>query len=385
MKLVTDSWIDGFTKANPHITLKPIYVPAQYTTKLTSLVAAGDAPDVMWLFSGQVGPLVEQNQLSQLDAFLKADNVDIKDFPQGAVEGLSYGGKLMALPQAIFIQALWYNKGLFDQAGLKYPDRTWTWDTVQEAAAKLTKGEGATKQFGYGVRSPSYAFHDAAYVWRNGGEFFDKDFTKTLLDQEPAVKGLEWYYGLKNTLKVAPSTAEMQATPEFSTGRSFQTKRIAMLMDTNLMPLLAGPIEGLKYDMEVFPLPNGGRRGGPVFSDNIAIIRSAKEQDAAWQLLKYQLGDEAQWERSKTGWNSPVRLSTLKDPKFATLKGLNWQVLVDELQWSRPSLDYLPFAAKIGQVLTPELQAAHAGTKSVKDAIAAAVPKLNEVLKEAKR
>lgn len=386
MKAGTDQWVAGFEKASPRVAIKAIHVPTQYGTKLTTLIAAGDAPDVMWLFSSQVGPLVQQKQLAELDDLAKRDKVDLKDFPQGAIQGLTLGGKLVALPQATYVEVLWYNKDLFDAAGVKYPDDTWTWDTLEEAARKLTKGEGGTKQFGFLVRPPSFFQQESAYIWRNGGETFSEDLSKTLLDQDLAVKAVEWYYGLKNDLKVSPSTAEIQATPEMTGGdRAMKTKRVAMVQDTNITPVQLQTIEDIRYDLAVFPLPKGGKRGGPVFSDNVAIAQSSKAKDAAWEFMKYQVGDEAQWIRSATGWNSPARLSSLKDPRFNTLLKLNWQALIDELGWARESLDYLPFYSKIDQVLKPELEAAHAGTKPVKDAILAAVPKMNEVLKTAKQ
>ena len=384
MKASTDSWITLFEGATPNVKVKPIYVPSDYGTKLTTLMAAGDAPDVMWLFSDQISPLVEQQQLAELQSLAEKDNLDLKDFPQGAIQGLTYDGKLMALPQAVYVEGLWYNKDLLDEAGVTYPDRTWTWDTLREAAQKLTHGEGNEKIFGFLVRPPWWWAQEVAYVWRNGGEVFDENLTTTLLDQDQAVQALEWYYGLKNDLKVSPTTAEIQATPEMSGGdRAMKTKRVAMVMDTNITPVQLQQIEGLRYDFEVFPLPQGGKRGGPVFSDNVAIAHSSPALGMAWELVKYQTSDEAQWVRSSTGWNSPPRLSTLKDERFSTLMGLNWQTLIDEMSWGRASLDYLRFAAKIGQVLTPELEAAHLGTKTVKDAILAAVPKMNKVLKEA--
>jgi multiple sugar transport system substrate-binding protein len=129
---------DAFQEENPDVTIElKGYDPAEYNTLLTADLAAGSGPDIITQKEVKFVPtFVEGGQL------LDVSDVELPDGISGAssyeVDGAAY-----AVPYRNDSWVLFYNKALFDQAGVEYPDGSWTWDDYSEAAAALTDGIAA--------------------------------------------------------------------------------------------------------------------------------------------------------------------------------------------------------------------------------------------------
>lgn len=129
---------DAFNEENPDVTIElKGYDPAEYNTLLTADLAAGSGPDIITQKEVKFVPtFVEGGQL------LDVSDVELPDGISGAssyeVDGTAY-----AVPYRNDSWVLFYNKALFDQAGVEYPDGSWTWDDYSEAAAALTDGIAA--------------------------------------------------------------------------------------------------------------------------------------------------------------------------------------------------------------------------------------------------
>jgi multiple sugar transport system substrate-binding protein len=94
-----------------------------------------------------------RRDLLNLQPFIETDpGFPLEDYyPQG-LEAVRYDGSLWGLPADVIVCGLlYYNKSLFDEAGLSYPHADWTWDDFFETAKRLTEGEGAEKRWGLGV------------------------------------------------------------------------------------------------------------------------------------------------------------------------------------------------------------------------------------------
>jgi multiple sugar transport system substrate-binding protein len=129
---------DAFHEENPDVTIElKGYDPAEYNTLLTADLAAGSGPDIITQKEVKFVPtFVEGGQL------LDVSDVELPDGISGAasyeVDGTAY-----AVPYRNDSWVLFYNKALFDQAGVEYPDGSWTWDDYSDAAAALTEGIAA--------------------------------------------------------------------------------------------------------------------------------------------------------------------------------------------------------------------------------------------------
>ena len=115
-----------------------------YWTLLEAGASGGDMPDVFWMHSNEATKYMSNDILLDLtDKVAASEKLEMDKFPSDIKEMYQYDGKTYAVPKDIDTIALWYNKDMFDEAGIAYPDDTWTWDDLYDAAVKLTKDDGS--------------------------------------------------------------------------------------------------------------------------------------------------------------------------------------------------------------------------------------------------
>jgi len=128
-------------------------------------------------------------------------------------------GKLYGLTEKMSDVVMYYNKDLFDEAGLDYPTEDWTWKEELEAAQTLTK-EGV-----YGTYAPVTYNELYKTVVQNGGALFDENGTPTL-DSEENIEAFQWMLDKMLEYNVQP-------TPEQMSGKSpedmFKNGEVAMI------------------------------------------------------------------------------------------------------------------------------------------------------------
>lgn len=84
---------------------------------------------------------VKNGMLEPLSEYLKdKSSPNLDDFVKSSVEAYQYQSKQYAIPRDIDAIAVWYNKKLFDQAGVTWPDKNWTWDDLKQKTEQLRKG-----------------------------------------------------------------------------------------------------------------------------------------------------------------------------------------------------------------------------------------------------
>src|SRR5690606_20946311 len=118
--------------------------------------------------------------------------------------------------------ALFYNKDMFDEAGVAYPDGTWDWDTLLENGAKLTQddnGDGIIDQFGYA------AAWWPVYLMANNAAIFDAEQTKCTLTEPAAVDALQKYVNRSIVDKIAPTSGDLKTHSDWD---MYMGNRLAM-------------------------------------------------------------------------------------------------------------------------------------------------------------
>ena len=142
--------IDAYMEKNPGVTINIIDTNAdEYNNSLgISLSAAQPDPDVIWVKDmGSMLQMADKKQLMPLDDLIEKDSYDLSVY-NGAAEQLQYNDTTYALPYRSDWYVLFYNKDLFDAAGVEYPSNDMTWEEYRELAAKMTSGEGSAKVYG---------------------------------------------------------------------------------------------------------------------------------------------------------------------------------------------------------------------------------------------
>lgn len=276
--------IAAFTKSHPNIKVELQITPyKEYFTKLQTSVSGGAAPDVFWMNGPNFQLYASNGVLAPLDG------TDLKgsDYPQGLVDLYTYDGKLYGAPKDFDTIALWYNKDLFDAAGVDYPQEGWTWDDMKATAAKLTdpaKGQ-------YGIAAAQYGqenYYDS--IAQAGGEVINAAGTKTGYDTPEALAGITLWTDL---IKDGSSPTAQQMT-DTSPGDMFVSGKVAMLQNGSWAAHTYAENADIADKVDVAPLP-AGAAGNQSVIHGLANVANAKSShlDAAKEFAAFASGAEA--------------------------------------------------------------------------------------------
>ena len=289
-----------FYEKYPWIELETLVVaPPDLGPKLLTTVAGGEPPDLASMVPSNYLHFVGSGHLLDLTPYAEAEGWDWKNYYNAAnVDFWSIDGKLYGMAGVVAPEALAYNRDMFDAAGLEYPDDTWTWDDLLDAAKKLTldtDGDGEIDQWGFG-NLPS---HYHSWIWAAGAELFNEDFTEILTDDPKVVEVLQWLADLRFKHKVCPTEdiaeAHREATFMFSDG-------LLAMYPARWVPDVVNffaRAKDLNYDVAPLPMNpvTGVRIGGGGGACN-AVFAATKHPEEAYLVWKWMTTDEGIYARS---------------------------------------------------------------------------------------
>ncbi|WP_459865686.1 ABC transporter substrate-binding protein [Calditerricola yamamurae] len=246
-------------------------IPSDYTTKMQTMLAGGTAPDLFWLGQEDVIPYASKGVLLKLDEYLRGNPhpaAKLEDYFPSIVHAFTYEGGLYGLPWIAQPVVLYYNKTLFQQAGVPFPDDSWDWNKLKEAAKKLTRdtdGDGKPDVYGFTLNGwPPFAM----FVWQAGGDLIGQDGKTAPIDSPEALQAAAFYqeliynpaYAVPEDVIAAQGFADM-----------FKAGKVAMFMggasdDLDRVPNL---------DVGVAPVPKGPK-GRTTFAWTAATVVNAK-------------------------------------------------------------------------------------------------------------
>jgi multiple sugar transport system substrate-binding protein len=209
--------VDAFEEENPGVTVEVTTLPyADYGTALQTDLAAGTVSDVFDIEYANYA----QYQANGVLAELSVEEPDA--YRQSVLEAYQTDGVQYALPSSFSTVVLFYNRDLFDAAGLDYPSSDWTWAEEQAAAEQLTDAAAGT----WGDHQPVSFYEFYKVLAQNGGEFLDESGTKAAFNSPEGVEAAEWLVGKSGT--VMPTIEQGQGTPDFDT-KLFTDGKLGML------------------------------------------------------------------------------------------------------------------------------------------------------------
>ena len=382
------SLVNAFQADTPNYTVELRYVPddAEYLRKLAADFSANTQSDVVLLNYRRIAPFADEGALQAIGAYLDTSKV-IKagDFYSTAMNGFQYKGEQWCLPQNVSSLVVYYNKALFDAAGLAYPADDWTLDDFVAAAKALTldkDGDGVTDQYGASIDPILYRL--APFVWQNGGELVDDPATPTrlTLDSPAAQQAFQWFVDLQVKEKVVPDAAAEAARDgesrflDGTLGMFFNSRRATPTMRTITT-----------FDWDVAPLPHGQRAGSILHSDGYCLAAKSKDKDAAWKFIEYANSVKGQQIVAATGRTVPSLRSVAESPAFLdpNQKPAHSKVWLDAV----PTLRSVPTMSNwpaIEDTASKEVERAFYGQATVAEAAASAAeltqPMFDEVNKK---
>ncbi len=290
-------------------------------------------------------------------------------------------GDLLALPFATGTTMLFYNWDLFERRGVRPPDSLWTYDDLLSAARKLTRdadGDGAIDQWGFLADDGTYTGFDTM-LYSLGGQILTTDLKHSIIDHPKSVAALQFIVDLVREEKVSPLPSSLEAM-----GAKFGSGKYGMMITGDFVK------QGLKdvsfrWDIALPPKGPTGLRLSRRFGNLLCIPQQSQHQDEAWQLLKYivvnprkakvdelfesmmpvykPLAYSKEWMEGLPMCNRRAIVETEERYSF-------FHITAGWLQWREHGL-------------TPEVQNAMTGKKSVPQAARDAARKINEILLQA--
>ena len=312
--------IQQFNQQHANIRVRAQHIPnSNYTTKLATMAAAGTAPDIAYIPDAMISKWASAGWLMDLSDHFQND-------PEASTRMRQIYYKLqdqiIGTSATVETIILYYNKQVFDRAGLTYPparaEEAWSWDQFVSICQKLTNdrnGYDATNPnfevehiTTYGVAFPQSMLFLLPLIYSNGGQVASDDGRKLLLNQPAVVEALQKMQDLIYRYHVAPTPSTLQSMP--SASFMLQTGKVAMdigghwkILDLSQMGFDWG-IGGLPYLKEPTTIICGPALG---------IFTSSKHPDEAFQLFK-ALGDTTSNDLFSNGLWMPLHLEDYTDP-----------------------------------------------------------------------
>ncbi|MFK7805224.1 MAG: extracellular solute-binding protein [Anaerolineae bacterium] len=232
-----------------------------------------------------LGPLMDQDE-----------SIDIDDFYSGALDLFSLDGSVYAIPTSMSFQLIFYDKDMFDAAGVEYPEIGWTWDEFLAKAQELTIKSGSeTTQYGF---APIYGGMETLVSAKAGPMFNNSSVPPSLnFDDPEIIAGIEWYLSLYNDYGIIPNPKQPTSQEEYESGdfvdpyQLIEDDKVAMYLEQS--DAFAWRSEqGKNIGVVPFPVsatndnstPLSGFAGAP-----LAISAGTAKTEAAWKWVSFVL------------------------------------------------------------------------------------------------
>lgn len=374
--------IEAYQKENPNvkIELENIGSGTDYWIKLQTMIAGGTAPDVIYPATHNAYALASKNALVYVDDFLKRDKIDLSKYDPTVLDLYKTNGKVHCLPIDSAAVAVFYNKNMFEAAGVPAPKDGWTWDDFLATAQKLTKdtnNDGKIDQFGVDVWTSYWPI----IVWSKAGHnTFDdpRKPTKFLMD-DAAIDAVQWLGDLTNKHHVMPSSAERANISDM-----FLAGKAGMQIIGHWRVPQYQTIKDFKWDIASLPIGKFpvNRADGSCF----AITAQSKNPEEAWKFVRYLAGPDSMGVNILLDLQQmvPALVEYQKSDRFLKpekLTGVNKLPLLLGKEHLFSMYDPLtPNYDEIASAENAELGEVWNGHATAKEAIARLIPKIEAIL-----
>jgi multiple sugar transport system substrate-binding protein len=346
--------VDDFHTANPNITVKvDVSDWDSYWTKLNTLIAGGTPPDVFAMDAPLFLDWQSRGALLNLQPYIDATPGFLDGFYPQTLSAYKTADGYYGLPRDFQTIVLFYNKDMFDSAGVEYPTADWTYDDLLAAAKKLTldkDNDGKIDQYGFWTDTWDMELFWSEAIWAYGGDIISADHTKTLIGEDGARDAWAFIDSLyKEGVMPTPTAAG-----EFGDDL-FQSNMAAMTTIGHWA--VPGYVQaGIKFD--VAPMPKGpAGQATSVNSAGFVISKDSKNADAAFEFIKFALSEAGQKKLAQLGFAIPVLKSVAESDAYLKQPGdLNQKVFLDSVAFAhmKPVFKgYEEWAGVVGDGLTP--------------------------------
>ncbi|MBI3312769.1 MAG: sugar ABC transporter substrate-binding protein [Candidatus Omnitrophica bacterium] len=378
--IITNS-ISDWQAAHPDIKIIFEHTPyTGYDSKILTRIAGGAAPDIIATEVDYFVTFASKGVLEDLTPYTQADKeFSTADFFPSILKRFTVNEKLYAIPRDVApFACVFYNKKLFQEAGIPFPKDDWNWNDLLQTARQLTKKDESGRIIQYGF----YGWAWQNFIYGNGGALVDdaNHPTRTLLDDPKSVEGLQFYADLINVYQVMPTPVAL-SNLGMGIDLMFASGRLAMF--------LSGIWEtpGLRrydfdWDVAMFPKSPSGTRAFGSGGSGYAVLKSSKHKKEAWEVIKALTGPSGQMQLAKRGLAQPSLISVAEGETWAKdpAPPANKKMLNEAVKY----IVFSPFDPRWREVeekyLHPKLDLVFNGKKTASEVISEVAPEINKAL-----
>jgi len=397
----TNAYLQSYMAEHPNVKIEALNFGSntQFNTKITTLAASNSLPDLGYFYEPNVLTWGMDGRFVDLTDFYKNQPAKLD-----ALKFVTPDGKIVGISVANEIQVIWYNKKMFDSAGLPYPPsdptKAWSWDQYVEVAKKLTKdvngktpndaGFDPTNIKTFGTWVQNWFMPWITFAISNGGGFVSDDGKRLLMDRPETIEAIQKMADLVGVDHVSPAPGTQQMPTAAAT--ALLSQQVAMVVDGTWDLLTIGITkeqQGLDFGVGVLPYMK--KLADTSVGTPIVVYKSSKHIPEALQLLKYVMSPVNSLPLLKSGLWLPNEKQWYSDPKLIA----QWvdnprhppeykSAVVDfALNYSHRLPEYyVPSFSKMDDVIEPALQQVWLGQKSAQDVINNEImPKITPIFK----
>ncbi len=341
-----------------------------YWEKLRVQVAGGTPPDVFAMDAPLYPDWQSRGVLLNLQPYLDADPTVLDGVYPITLAAYETPDGMFGLPRDFQTIVLYYNRDMFDAAGVAYPDDTWTWDDFRTAAAALTldeDGDGTTDQWGAWAEIYDMEPFWGPVVWSFGGEIVDPAAGTTLIGSPEATAAFEYIDAVLLEDGSMPTSEQLSQY-----GWDGLLSGVAAMGFSGhwSVPEYAGA--GLNFAVAPVPMGPAGRVTG-VNSAGFVISADTPNPDAAWAFVNYAFSEAGQAALANIGLAIPIRESVANsDAYLGQPVQIDHALFVAALDYARPKPVFRGYEEWSGAV-GDALDLIWTGQVSVEEGLAEAV------------
>lgn len=383
IEIVTKS-LEGWQAAHPNIRVRFEHTPySGYDSKILTRIAGGAAPDIIAAEVNYFVTFASKGVYLDLAPLAKDDpEFSVENFFPSIIDRFTVGGKLYAIPRDVApFACVFYNKDMFDAAGVPYPADDWTWEDMLAKAKALTKKDETDKITQYGFYG--WAWQD--FVYGNGGGVVDdvKAPTRTMLDDPKSIEGLQFYADLINRYQVMPTPVAL-ANLGMGVDLMFASGRLAMFLSGIWETPGLRQKYDFKWDVAMFPKNKDGVRRFGSGGTGYGILKSTQHPKEAWEVVKALTSAPIQAQLAERGLAQPSLRPVAEGEHWALspLPPANKKMLNEAVHY----IVFDPFHPKWREIeakyIEPKFDLLKNGKMTAEEVVREIAPEINKLLQE---
>lgn len=289
-------------RRHPHIHIVEEHIPGsqEYVSKMLAEFVAGTQPDLMVLDASSAAAFIDNDTLLDLAPLAARDHLDLSVYYPNVLSLARRGSHLYALPADFTPMMIYYNRRMFQRAGIPYPCDGWQWSQFRNDCQRLTlRSRAASQPTQYGFLAQNWMPGWIPWIWQNGGDVLSPDGRRAegYLDSQSTEQAVSFFAGLvRDGLAPSLSAAQAQGADPFQSGLC----AMEASGHWNLVSLKASETIRMS-DVGVVGMPRNRFRVTALYESGYAVTRACRHKEAAWEYARFLSGPFVQRAKAALG------------------------------------------------------------------------------------